>query len=99
MACVVDTNVLIAANRENCPQATLECQLVCVYELQSIEKNGVLVIDSEWHILKEYMRKVSSSGQPGVGDAFLKWVLQNQSNSNRCQQVDWTVTSFTWIQI
>lgn len=28
-----------------------------------------------------------SDGQPGEGDAFLKWVLTNQANPQRCEHV------------
>jgi hypothetical protein len=38
-------------------------------------------------ILKEYMNNLSLSGQPGPGDAFLKWVWQHQSNEIRCARV------------
>ena len=33
------------------------------------------------------MRNLSLSGQPGVGDAFLKWVWQNQANASTCEMI------------
>jgi hypothetical protein len=33
-------------------------------------------------------RQSPSIGQPGVGDAFLKWVLTNQANPQRCEVVE-----------
>lgn len=90
MPVVVDTNVLVAANGRNCPQATQECRLICVQQLQQIRNQDVLVIDDARHIIREYQRQVSPSGQPGVGDAFLKWVLTNQGNRSRCHQVSIT---------
>ncbi|MDA0866286.1 MAG: hypothetical protein O2890_07675 [Cyanobacteria bacterium] len=91
MPVVVDTNVLVAANGRDCLQATPACRLACVQKLQHIQKQGVLVIDDGWRILREYIQQVSSSGQPGEGDAFLRWVLTNQRNPSRCQQV--TITA------
>lgn len=77
MPLVIDTNVLIAANGQNCPQVTPACQLMCVQQLRHVQIHDVLVIDDSFNILREYQRQVSPTGQPGVGDAFLKWVLTN----------------------
>ena len=93
MPVVVDTNVLIAANGRDCPQATPECRLVCAHQLQSIQQKDILVIDNAWQIIKEYTQKVNQSGQPGVGDAFLRWVLTNHRNPARCHQVSITPTT------
>lgn len=83
---VVDTNVLIVANSQ-APQASPQCVLNCLDALERIQAEGVVVIDSRWFILSEYENKVSPTGQPGPGDRFFKWVLQNLGNPNRCQQV------------
>ncbi|NKB17590.1 MAG: type II toxin-antitoxin system VapC family toxin [Pseudanabaena sp. CRU_2_10] len=83
---VVDTNVLIVANHK-APQASLECVLSCVEYLNNLRKSDILVIDSDWLIIGEYRRKNSESGQPGVGDAFLKWMLTNRTNPKHCEQV------------
>ncbi len=90
---VIDTNVLIVANNRESKQASPECVISCVQWLQGFEKSGILVIDSNWLIIKEYRKKVNPSGQPGVGDAFLKWVLLNRNNLNRCEQV--TITQIS----
>jgi len=87
---VIDTNVLIVANNRESPQASYECIISCIKWLQSFEKSGILVIDNNWLIIKEYQNKVNSSGQPGVGDAFLKWILLNRSNPHRCEKVQIT---------
>jgi hypothetical protein len=39
-----------------------------------------------WLFIREYENKISRSGQPNVGDAFLRWVLTHQA-TNRCEQV------------
>ena len=36
----------------------------------------------------EYMGKLSLSGQPGFGDAFLRWAWDNQANPERSEQVE-----------
>jgi hypothetical protein len=89
---VVDTNVLIVANGRDCPQASRECILACVRRLRDIEQHGTLVIDDEWLIIGEYKHKVSQTGEPGVGDAFLKWVLTNQSKLQCVEKVSITPT-------
>jgi hypothetical protein len=90
MHSIVDTNVLIVANGRDCPQASPECILACVRRLRDIEQGGILVLDDAWHIIGEYKHKVSQTGQPGLGDAFLKWVLTNQSNPQRIEKVSIT---------
>lgn len=90
MRFLVDTNVPKAANGEATPQASLTCIGTCVAKLWEIQQHHTLVIDDHWLILKEYMGQLQSSGQPGVGDAFLKWVLTNRANPDRCEYVSIT---------
>ena len=90
---VIDTNVLIVANNRESEHASPACIISCVKWLQNFEKSGILVIDSKWLIINEYKKKVNQSGQPGVGDAFLKWILINHNNPQRCQQVSITKIS------
>lgn len=86
-AWVVDTNVGKVANEDH-PGASPGCVIACTDLLEKI-RNGeaLVVIDGGWEILREYERNLSSSGQPGPGDAFLKWLHQNLSNPNRCERV------------
>ncbi len=88
---IVDTNVLLVASRK-APQASLTCVLTCIEYLETIQKSGTLVIDSNRLIISEYMNKNSMSGQPNSGDAFLKWVWDHQA-TNRCEQVPITQIS------
>jgi hypothetical protein len=90
---VIDTNVLIVANNRESDQASPECITSCATWLEKFKKEGILVIDSNWLIISEYKKKVNQLGQPGVGDAFLRWVLLNHGNSNRCHQVSITKIS------
>jgi hypothetical protein len=90
---IVDTNVPVVANQRLSPQASLECVATCVRAIRAIQTEYILVIDDAWHILREYRNNLRSSGQPGVGDAFLKWVLTNQANPHRCEQVHITLSA------
>lgn len=89
---VVDTNVPIVAN-EKSEQASLACVFNCAKKLREIQEQHIIVLDDRWLIINEYKNKLSHTGQPGLGDAFFKWVLTNQANSQRCQQVKITLTA------
>ncbi|MHB1046357.1 MAG: hypothetical protein ACYC4P_10115 [Thermoanaerobaculia bacterium] len=86
---VVDTNVAIAANGSvGCPQASGACVRACIRALSEIlNDKRRLVLDDRWRLIGEYRHKLSASGQPGIGDRFLKWVLTNHSNPARCERV------------
>ncbi len=84
MRAIVDTNVMIVANR-HAPQASLACVEQCIIRLHALESTGKIVLDDNWHILSEYLHELSSTGQPGVGDAFFKWILRNRTNPERCE--------------
>jgi len=83
---VVDTNVAVVANRRE--DASDGCVRACVNEILAITGDEKRVaIDLEGLIIREYMRNLSLAGQPGVGDAFLKWLHQNQAVTDRCEKV------------
>ncbi len=83
MNVVMDTNVAIVANGQ-ADHADDDCSLNCVRELNRIRKECCLVMDCNGDIFKEYKTYLSMSGEPGAGDAFFKWFLENQGNENRC---------------
>ncbi|MEJ2705344.1 MAG: hypothetical protein P8Z79_23135 [Sedimentisphaerales bacterium] len=83
---VVDTNVPVVANGSS-KQASPECVRTCAVRLGEIVQEGQLVLDDNWLILKEYMANLRCTGQPGPGDAFLKWALTNHRNPKLCEQV------------
>jgi hypothetical protein len=83
---VIDTNVLVVANGK-AEQAGLDCIVACVNALEHVKKRGRLVLDESMLIFDEYQRYCSFSGQPGVGDAFFRWVFNNRYNNRRCEQV------------
>lgn len=87
--CVVDTNVAVVANGKH-PAASPECVQQCIRRLKDVHSDGRVAIDDGWRILGEYRNNLSESGQPGVGDRFLKWLLQNLANHQRCIKVTLT---------
>lgn len=87
-ASVVDTNVGVVANDQG-TNASEDCVIACVDLLEEItDGRRRVVVDSGRAILEEYMRQLAPSGQPGPGDAFLRWLLQNQANPERCEVVE-----------
>jgi len=87
-AFVVDTNVPIVANVRS--HADPSCVIACVDALLSVRSGGVIVLDDSMRILDEYMDHLSLSGEPGAGDAFMKWVWTVQADENQCERVSLT---------
>ena len=85
-AFVVDTNVAIAANRRK-THADLQCQRSCVERLAAVVKEETIAIDDAGLIFEEYARHLRRSGQPGVGDLFLKHVFDHQYQPARVRRV------------
>lgn len=87
-AFVVDTNVPMVANGQS--HADPACVIACLDVLSEVRSNGVIVLDDATRILGEYMGNLSLAGEPGAGDAFMKWVWSVQADENRCEQVHLT---------
>jgi hypothetical protein len=87
-AFVVDTNVPIGANGKS--HADPDCVIACIDALSDIRSEGIIVLDDGMRILREYMDHLSMSGEPGAGDAFMKWVWNVQADEARCEQVPLT---------
>jgi hypothetical protein len=89
---VVDTNVGVVANdrieERPRPVHLQESIDACTRFLYELTSSGRIAVDDAWEIIREYQARMRSSGQPGPGDAFLKWVLVNQANPARCRRVD-----------
>lgn len=85
MRAVIDTNVLLVANGQH-PDVSEDCVIACVKRLQSIQKSGVVVIDDGYRLVGEYSHKTSLTPPTGVGDKFLKWMLQH-NGTPRVEQV------------
>ncbi len=87
-SCVIDTNVLVVANGHH-PPADIHQVFKCQQFLIKVQKKHIS-IDSLGEILGEYFSHCQRSGQPGIGDAFARWLWDNQGNSSRCERVDIT---------
>ncbi|MBN8741894.1 MAG: hypothetical protein BGP24_18310 [Lysobacterales bacterium 69-70] len=85
-AAVIDTNVLLVANGSH-PDVSAACRVACIERLEARRREGVVVIDDAFRILGEYQHKTRPGQPKGVGDTFLKWLLQNKNNVNRVHQV------------
>ena len=88
-AVVVDTNVIVVAN-EMSDHSDDDCIIACIDALQRAREKQKVVIDSGGLFFDEYFRHANRSGQPLAGDAFVKWLWDNQANSKRCENVDIT---------
>jgi len=91
-AFVIDTNVAIVANRGH-PQAQPDCVRNCIVALQQVQQGGKVVLDAGTLILDEYKANLSLSGQPGVGDAFFRWLWDRQCVPEFCERVNITPTN------
>ena len=85
-AIVLDTNVAVVANGRT-EQASPDCVITCIERLRKVRANERIVFDDGGRILEEYRRYLSPSGQPGAGDAFFKWLWDNQGNPGLCRKV------------
>ena len=83
---VMDTNVAIVANGK-AGQASPDCIRKCIDGLRHIRDECRILLDEGNLILEEYRGRLSFSGQPGSGDAFFKWLHDNQANSLYCRKI------------
>jgi len=85
-AFVIDVNVPIVANG-HATHADSKCREACIAVLEKIYAKGTILLDDGMYILDEYMQNLSMAGQPGIGDAFMKWVWENQAVTERCERI------------
>lgn len=83
---VVDTNVILVANGQH-EDVSPECVGNCAIALQDIMRLGKLVLDDQFRILNEYLNKTQPKKGNRPGDAFVKWALNNRSNSRHVDAV------------
>jgi len=83
---VVDTNVLLVANEQH-EDVSPEGIIACVQRLERLRKSGCIVLDDGYEILREYGQKTKPNTGNRVGDAFLKWLLQNTGDPQHVAQV------------
>lgn len=84
-AVVVDTNVAVVANLQH-ENAEPDC-IAASMEALSRARKQLILVDDEQRIFNEYRGQLSHSGQPGLGDAFFKWLWDNQANPKRCRHI------------
>lgn len=85
---VIDVNVFIVANGRD-THASPTCQQACLQFLRQAQKECVLV-DDQYEIFTQYRTYCHPRGQPGLGDAFFKWLWDNQANTSICRQLHLT---------
>ena len=95
---VIDTNVpkLVnrLANRIDIEEDLLVCVEVCIEAVAEVIRDGGLVIDEGGEIFDEYRNNLCLSGNPGVGDEFVKWVHDHQWDEAWIERVAITVKDF-----
>ena len=76
-AVIVDTNVIITANNE-AEHASPDCVERCQKRIKQIlDQHETSLVDDRWRILNEYKRYVNLKTRKGIGDIFVKTLLQN----------------------
>ena len=91
MKAIVDTNVLLVADRQHA-DISAECVIACVDRLVALKETGVVVIDDEYHLLEEYLHKIDVTRGKQAGAVFLKWLINNKTNPQHVEQVHITQT-------
>ncbi|PDW03439.1 hypothetical protein [Candidatus Viridilinea mediisalina] len=89
---IVDTNVPITANG-HATHVSPACQLACISALRLMQAERRISLDQTGLMLQEYRKHLAPSGQPGLGDAFFKWLWYNQANPQVCILVAITPTT------
>ena len=84
---IVDTNVIVTANDMDDDERK-DCKERCQDRLMQIRSHGEkVVVDNERRILEEYERNADPNTQKGIGDIFVKTLLQNLRNPEICTMV------------
>lgn len=89
--CVIDTNVVLVANKEFADASTA-CVQQCARRLRQVCLEGHVAVDDGMRIFNEYRNKtLTRSGQREAGDEFVLWLISNLWNTSRCTQVPLTL--------
>ena len=85
-AVIVDTNVIVIANDTD--DKRKDCRDRCQDRIkQIIAQHEKVVIDDSRRILREYEKNTHPNTKKGIGDLFVKRLLQNQKNPKVCTMV------------
>lgn len=80
-AFIVDTNVIIAANG-GAPHASQKDVERCQERIKQIlYEHETSLVDDGWRILNEYKKHVNLETRKGIGDIYVKTLLQNLNRS------------------
>lgn len=86
MRYLIDTNVAIVANGKS--TANPACVLKAIERLERLIAGEIIILDDAEHIVSEYRRHLSPSGQPGTGDQFYRWLYEQAAyNPQHCEKV------------
>jgi hypothetical protein len=94
---VVDENVLIVANdltrrsaglEPECPEADDACGLRCADALVELTESGQVGLDEGTEVFDKYRSHCNFSGQPGIGDAFLRAVFERGYDPTWAKRVE-----------
>ena len=89
-AVIVDTNVTVIANDTD-DDGRQDCSERCQDRLQQIvDQHEKVIVDDKWRILGEYEDNVNPNARKGIGDLFVKTLLQNLGNPDVCTMVSIT---------
>ncbi|MYB93139.1 hypothetical protein F4054_18535 [Candidatus Poribacteria bacterium] len=85
-AVIVDTNVIVIANDTD--DKRKDCRDHCQNRIKQIRyQREKVVIDDSRRILREYDKNTHPNTKKGIGDLFVKRLLQNQKNPKVCTMV------------
>ena len=85
-AVIVDTNVIVIANDTD--DKRKDCRDRCQERIQQIiDQHKKVVVDDKWRILGEYEDNTRPNTRKGIGDIFVKRLLQNLGNPELCTLV------------
>lgn len=83
---IVDTNVIVIANDTDDKRE--DCRDLCQDRLQQIiSYDETVVVDDRWRIFGEYEDNTNPNSRKGIGDLFVKRLLQNLRNPEVCTMV------------
>lgn len=76
---VANDAIKIASGHSACtPQADDACRLATIRFLRELVAKGVVIVDEQGAAMQRFRSKLSGSGQPGVGDAFFRHLVDHE---------------------
>ena len=81
---VIDTNVLIVANKRDDTPSDPKCEKACIeLLLEATEERKTVLLDTSELIIDEYEAYCRYSREPGVGDKFFKFLYNHQHSTEK----------------